>query len=844
MKKNRTSIHADMSDDDDIDLMSDATVQIKLDAKIDDHFYMTAPVHVNITQVSKYCKKYKFCHELLMGPTKPYFDVENYFDTEEEFKARRFSLLKSASREICQAFPKANVMDFDSSGYSIPKKQWKQSSRHIVVNGGYYAQGSDIVAIAQSFKTPGFDLGCYKDAGKEQNVRIPYAVKLTDPSRQLVRALIEDQKVTLLTEAECIVLEENMETWMLSNVENEVLRKPKKVLEKAPAKQQNQKHNPDAGELERVVMGLSDKRAESYQGSSKEGQWLEVLMVLKNSETYPDEFLHLAHQFSMKCPEKYSEGKVDEKYAELGKGTMTVASLYMWLKADNKTLFNAIQEEKKLEKRRGDAKVIDAEMGKVRAHSGRQWTAFDFKHFVAQMEDKSEVDFAELIEYINDTTIYVFNGGNAFWHTKNYDAKKGYTFTQVQVGSPFSGKRNFDLSFQSGGKMIHTTMDEILEQTKLKRAKSEFVFEPYFLQSTTHSDKVNKFTGFPHQVGELTMSEPVSFILNHLHILCGEEELSTTYVKTWIATFIQQPQRKLPFLVSIAKQGSGRGTFFDEIFAQRLIGGKKYCKTITDMDQIVGKFNAAVKDTLFSLISESANNCASVSNNETFKSLTMDVQCMIQEKGVDPYPYDNYGKYALLSNHSNPVVISPDDRRTVVIEATNNHIQDPAEKKAYFDKLHKYKDDPEVMQNLFTYFATLPIDGWDDTDRPITEAYRRMQSVQLPSSLAHIQHICSNEQVDLTMDHEDGFVTRIELYSNYKKFCIDTGVKPSPQKYYDEELLAIGVDARVTAVARKTWKGARKSGISLVVKDIEKAFQKHLKRPTFKFPEYIPLDEE
>jgi hypothetical protein len=94
------------------------------------------------------------------------------------------------------------------------------------------------------------------------------------------------------------------------------------------------------------------------------------------------------------------------------------------------------------------------------------------------------------------------------------------------------------------------------------------------------------------------------------------------------------------------------------------------------------------------------------------------------------------------------------------------------------------------------------------------------------------------------MDHEEGFVSRIELYSNYKQFCIDTGVKSSPQKYYEEELLAIGIDARATAVVRKAWRGTRKSGVTLVVADIEQAFQKHLKRPTFKFPEYIPLADE
>ena len=826
--------------DDEPDTTQRGVVQIRLEAMGKDGMYMEELVPVKLADLTTYCKENKNCHEVLTGEVKPYFDIENYYATEAGMIENQFRIIESAAAEVQKAFPTGNVMTFDSSGASGAK--WKQSCRVIVKDGGKFESGLDILEFAKTFHTPGIDLQVYKTAGKQQNVRIPYAVKLTDETRQLKRAYKEKGKWTLLTEENCLTLGESMPDWMISFTDNEKLcrRKPQPTV--AQKTISTTVASPNASELEQVVMGLSDARAASYQGAPRDGQWLEVLMVIKNSETYPDEFLWLAHKFSLKCPEKYSEPAVEKKYRELGGGSKKIGSLYEYLKQDNKALFNKLQEQKKLERQRDEMKIIVEEMEKPRELSGREWTAFDFTDFVKQMESTSEIDFAELMEYISETQFYMFNGGNAFWYTKNRDKVKGITYTQVLNGSAFTGKRDFDISFQAKGKKINTTMDTILEQTKFKRIKSEFVFQPYFGVNDVDPNKMNIFTGFAQTPREsFVMTEPVQFILNHLRILCGEEESVFTYTQNWLATFLQQPLRKLTFLVSIARQGSGRGTFFDEIFAQRIVG-KKYCKTINDMDLLVGRFNSAVKNCLFGLVAESKNNCETVSNNEKFKSLITDVSAMIEDKNVDPYAYDNYGKYCLLSNHPNPVVISADDRRTVVMESTNNHIQDKDEKRVYFTKLHKYKDDPEVMRDLFTYFATLDIEGWDDTDRPITAAYIRMQGIQLPSALAHIKYCCSNEQADLSVNSESGFVNKTEMYRNYTQFCQNTGVKPSPEKYYVEEIKAVGID--LDQAVRQSHKGKRKVGVVFKTDDIEKAFQMHLKRPTFNFAEYVPLDED
>ena len=254
---------ADNIDNSDDEPDVSGSVLIKLDAQGKHGIYMEKPQRINLADLSDYCKENKYCHELLKGPVKPYYDVENYFDTEEEFKEKRDRIMCSAYSEINAAHPTGKVMSFDSSGYSLEKKKWKQSAHFIVNCYGYFSEGTDIISFAQQYKTPGFDLGVYKAAGKEQNVRIPYALKLSDPTRQLKRAFVEESKVTIMTEQQCLINGESMPDWMISYVENEKHRTKREPLVQAPRPAGNVTTNVSGSELERVVMGLSDKRAAS-----------------------------------------------------------------------------------------------------------------------------------------------------------------------------------------------------------------------------------------------------------------------------------------------------------------------------------------------------------------------------------------------------------------------------------------------------------------------------------------------------------------------------------------------------------------------------------------------------
>lgn len=823
------------NDDNDDEIDISGSVHIKLDIEHDGKIVMSKPQRVEFKDISDYCRLNKYCHEVITGDIKPYYDVENYFDDEDEWEGKRNQIMVTAAREIQKAHPKSNVMSFDSSGWSLQKKQWKQSAHFIVNGAGYYSQGLDILPTAQSFRTPGFDLGVYKAAGKQQNIRIPYAVKLSDPTRKLRRAFIEGNQVTILSEMNCAhVLSEGMADWMITNVSKEKFTTPKVIVQPSRSKSDSN------DEVERVVMGLSDKRAASYQGGSRDGQWLEVLIALKNIETYPDEHKDLAHRFSMKCPDKYCSHVVDAKYEQLTQGTLTIASLYSYLKIDNKKLFDIIQAENKIKRESFNQLTIKSLMSNQIEPTSRKWTAFDFKYFVEQMNDKNEIIFEELNEYLSTTMFYVFKGGNASWYTKN-KCNNSYIYTEISVGSPFTGKRDIPVTFNVSGKKIETTIDAVLEQSKHIRAKSDFVFEPYFSQSDMHNpDQVNMFTG--HQValkvGPIN-TDKVKFLNDHVHILCGLEQHVTDYTTQWMAMVIQQPKKKMPFLVSISRQGAGKGTFFDEFFRQRILG-IQYTKYITNPNLLVGDFNSDVKGSMFTIIAETKENGASISNNEIFKSLTSDVSVVINEKHQIPYPYKNYAKFIVLSNNANPVHIAADDRRTVVFRADTSHLENDTVKKAYFSKLHMLKDDPEAIQDYFTYLATLDLSNFDPDVIPDTKAKSGIKGRQMPSALEHIKYLCENAEPDLPLINGKGFFSITAMYKHYRSWCQLSGNKPSPDRYYKQEIQEVGLVSN----ERQATNNIRKRGMTFDIEELQSRFRKHLKEKDFTFDLFVPLDEE
>lgn len=105
-------------------------------------------------------------------------------------------------------------------------------------------------------------------------------------------------------------------------------------------------------------------------------------------------------------------------------------------------------------------------------------------------------------------------------------------------------------------------------------------------------------------------------------------------------------------------------------------------------------------------------------------------------KGKDAILVRNCGRMIFISNNRTPVKIEQSDRRFVVTETSNRHKQD----QAFFTKvLEEWKDDIAV-KNFYEYLMSIDISDFDaERDRVITEAYKDMQSVTIPTIARYLE---------------------------------------------------------------------------------------------------------
>ena len=99
-------------------------------------------------------------------------------------------------------------------------------------------------------------------------------------------------------------------------------------------------------------------------------------------------------------------------------------------------------------------------------------------------------------------------------------------------------------------------------------------------------------------------------------------------------------------------------------------------------------------------------------------------------KGVNQYPIDSYyHRFLITTNKSEPINTSHDDRRNVIIRSSDELCGN----KEYYNELHKYLDDINVIKTCYEYFKALPgLDKFGTIPLPTTEYHNNLK--QLSSS--------------------------------------------------------------------------------------------------------------
>lgn len=208
------------------------------------------------------------------------------------------------------------------------------------------------------------------------------------------------------------------------------------------------------------------------------------------------------------------------------------------------------------------------------------------------------------------------------------------------------------------------------------RVFTDVTFDPG-QPSPTSNNEYNLWSGFPIKAIKLSdaqRKEVEDRAIRHIReVWCDGDEGLTQWVVMFFADLFQRPWSKPQCAICImGGQGTGKSIILD-------CGLKPVLRTMyiatSERDQLVGKFNRHAEGKLLWLAEESLFS-GDLNSMNKLKDLISRDTISIEPKTKDVYEVPNRVRYIFTSNQLHPLNLEQDDRRFLVLGASDIHKQD------------------------------------------------------------------------------------------------------------------------------------------------------------------------
>ena len=292
----------------------------------------------------------------------------------------------------------------------------------------------------------------------------------------------------------------------------------------------------------------------------------------------------------------------------------------------------------------------------------------------------------------------------------------------------------------------------------------------------------------------------LNFILNHIKVLCNNDENVYDYFIKWIAQMVQYPHIKTIMPTFISGEGSGKGTLF-KLF-EKMLGNEKVFETTNPSRDVWGDFNGMMC------------NCFLVNLNELSKKDTMEAEgkikglitdntLAINQKGIPQYKIKSYHRFITTTNKEEPINSTNGDRRNLIIRSSDEKKGDYI----YFETMHKYLEDNDVIRTCYDYFKSIEgMDKFKDISIPQPEYQTNLKEL---SKSPIEQWLESFTREHMNDSKECIELLGTEIYELFKHWSNSNGIK------YDINAVKLGVkliNMKINGVSkgRHTMKGDTK----------------------------------
>ena len=270
-------------------------------------------------------------------------------------------------------------------------------------------------------------------------------------------------------------------------------------------------------------------------------------------------------------------------------------------------------------------------------------------------------------------------------------------------------------------------------------------------------------------------NEGLDIILNHIKVLCGNEEVVSSYFIKWIGQMIQYPATKTICPTLISKEGAGKGTLIK--LMTKMLGKKKVFETTDPTRDVWGNFNSQMINAFFVNLNELSKK-DTVESQGKIKGLITDTSLTINAKGKDQFEMNSYHRFIITTNKEDPIATSQDDRRNLIIRTSDELIGN----KEYFNKLHSLLDDVNVIRTCYDYFKSIPdLDRFNNIPLPKTSYQENLRLLDLSPPEQFLIEFCSKNEGIIEVENKDFYNQFNEFIESnnieYKTTSLKFGVK-------------------------------------------------------------------
>lgn len=203
------------------------------------------------------------------------------------------------------------------------------------------------------------------------------------------------------------------------------------------------------------------------------------------------------------------------------------------------------------------------------------------------------------------------------------------------------------------------------------------------------------------------------------NVICAGDLALYKYLMKFLAHMLQKPEEKPGIcVVLIGGQGVGKGIFFQLL--ARIWGVTTLL--VSDIDQVIGRFNAALERNYVICMDEALFAGDKKSLNR-LKSVVTEPEIRIEQKYQPSRTIKSYQRFFAATNHEHFAHMEHDDRRFLFLRVSDVHKQDTK----YFGALYESIHDGRSVEALVHLLMNGSLANFDVRSRPLSAEHLRQR---------------------------------------------------------------------------------------------------------------------